>query len=568
MLAAHLPWIPMWKALAAAWLTGAAALEASAVLAPAAPGLAELLLSINTSAATWASSCRLRVEFSESSLRLPEDVPSLPGCQFLSELPALPAPESCEVFAAGFELQLGCLRKSSQYHLVLRVFALATSAPGQLGGLNVSLSSEGLSEMAAAEVQGEVLAPASSCPWLEALGVRAALALEGFNSSLPAAANGTSFELRLRLPLGGATDHRPWRGLLRRGAGACALDAAVVLGPQLRAAARPFATAAGLKGAVRLDLDPGVDLCMDPLAALPGQVRIVPPLALMLPSQSAEGPSAAPVDCLQQAGGFCTMTLSPSEWRRGLPCLFRGVVYTVEWEDVTTIGVKMEISGWHIEVDYPVLTGGELPLGWSAPAAALPTTAGPLPFLAARFLRPVLGGQQRRETLLLVRFRTGTSQAYQDLLPLRRPSRLRLSWDKGLAFSDFQGCDLVVESRNLPLLLRCERLEGFWSAVELHLDGVLQSEEEYDLLLPVVSSSFEGAMKLEVLREDDAEDDVAEWGEVPSSGLLLDGASVFDELGPVLNSNEVFTTDEDVLGLAPWQSQMAAGVDARLQILE
>ena len=27
--------------------------------------------------------------------------------------------------------------------------------------------------------------------------------------------------------------------------------------------ARPFATAAGLKGAVRLDLDPGVDLCMD-----------------------------------------------------------------------------------------------------------------------------------------------------------------------------------------------------------------------------------------------------------------------------------------------------------------
>ncbi|CAJ1413902.1 unnamed protein product [Effrenium voratum] len=634
MLAAHSPWIPMWKALAAAWLTGAAALEASAVLAPAAPGLAELLLSINTSAATWASSCRLRVEFSESSLRLPEDVPSLPGCQFLSELPALPAPESCEVFAAGFELQLGCLRKSSQYHLVLRVFALATSAPGQLGGLNVSLSSEGLSEMAAAEVQGEVLAPASSCPWLEvqlpryldpgplegetmalaftlrhddtelepgdqllltpsplllwnpsqsactvvsdsplvcrwvALGVRAALALEGFNSSLPAAANGTSFELRLRLPLGGATDHRPWRGLLRRGAGACALDAAVVLGPQLRAAARPFATAAGLKGAVRLDLDPGVDLCMDPLAALPGQVRIVPPLALMLPSQSAEGPSAAPVDCLRQAGGFCTMTLSPSEWRRGLPCLFRGVVYTVEWEDVTTIGVKMEISGWHIEVDYPVLTGGELPLGWSALAAALPTTAGPLPFLAARFLRPVLGGQQRRETLLLVRFRTGTSQAYQDLLPLRRPSRLRLSWDKGLAFSDFQGCDLVVESRNLPLLLRCERLEGFWSAVELHLDGVLQSEEEYDLLLPVVSSSFEGAMKLEVLREDDAEDDVAEWGEVPCSGLLLDGASVFDELGPVLNSNEVFTTDEDVLGLAPWQSQMAVGVDARLQILE
>lgn len=55
----------------------------------------------------------LEVEGSESMKQLGWEAigqkgPDQSGCQFLSELPALPAPESCEVFDARLQPQVAC----------------------------------------------------------------------------------------------------------------------------------------------------------------------------------------------------------------------------------------------------------------------------------------------------------------------------------------------------------------------------------------------------------------------------------------------------------------------------
>ncbi|CAK9068454.1 unnamed protein product [Durusdinium trenchii] len=231
-------------------------------------------------------------------------------------------------------------------------------------------------------------------------------------------------ELQLRFPRGGSTGVHRWRGLLRAnrsepsalGESSLLLSAPVALGPWPRAAVRSGATAVAAPGRLWLDLDVGVDLCLvDPTAWVPAEVRVVPPVAsdLRVLDPAVEGPglsNAPPVDCLWQATrGSCLMTLSWAQWKRGLHCLFRGVVYTLHWE-ILVQAVITKSSGWELQVTYPVPLDGSLNGStWSSSPPALPTSFGSLPFFTCQALRPVPGGERWRETLLLLRFQTGQS---------------------------------------------------------------------------------------------------------------------------------------------------------------